>query len=343
VRGQFAKVMLGTGVLALVLALCACTPQTASISSEWPVATSEATVTAPPGMLRSLLTGRSLSAAAIEATAPVCVKVTDAGAPLAGVGAADVVYETGDAAQGTLLSCIYGGEVPRQVSPLAQAAMPDLWIVPQYHALLFSAGVSPDLAAQMNGWVPGENASFGAGEPFDDAYGGRGRSLSGSSAMALSAQYGSGITSAAPAYLEFSASTGTTNTPISTVSVPFVGSWTVSWTYNARTHTYLRSINGKPQSDVSTHARLSASNVVVLWVRYSALDADLSGQGGFDVTLGGQGQASVFRGGQRLDGRWKADGTSPPRFVTEDGQAIRLAPGNTWFEAIPLSTDITLK
>ena len=97
------------------------------------------------------------------------------------------------------------------------------------------------------------------------------------------------------------------------------------------------------QSDASTSEQITATNVVIVWAHYTPLDADIAGGGGFDVTLGGSGQVSVLRDGQRLDGKWKADGVTPPRFVRKDGSAIRLAAGNTWVEVIPLSANITLR
>ena len=115
------------------------------------------------------------------------------------------------------------------------------------------------------------------------------------------------------------------------------------WRFDALSGTYMRNVNRKAALDALDHKRISAKNVVVLWTRYTALDSDLAGGGGFDVTLGGQGQASVFRDGDRFDGKWRADGNTPPRFVAEDGSPIRLAPGATWFEVIPISANITLR
>jgi hypothetical protein len=127
------------------------------------------------------------------------------------------------------------------------------------------------------------------------------------------------------------------------VSIPFSASQVASWTWSEASGRFLRSRNGNAQRDAATGKRISASNVVVMWAKYASLDADIAGSGGYDVTLGGSGQVTVFRDGQRVDGRWKADGQSPPTFSTESGQAIRLAPGSTWFEVIPLAANITMR
>jgi hypothetical protein len=145
------------------------------------------------------------------------------------------------------------------------------------------------------------------------------------------------------ARLRFSESSGTTASPTASVAIPFSASQVVGWSWDPGSARYLRSQNGRAQRDALTRKRISAANVVVLWAKYTALDTAVTGSAGYDVTLGGSGQASVFRDGQRFDGRWKADGSSPPTFASETGQAIRLAPGSTWFEVIPLSTNITMR
>jgi hypothetical protein len=219
--------------------------------------------------------------------------------------------------------------------------MPDLWIVPQYRAMLFSAGATSSLAASMKRWPGMSDASRGSAAPSAGAY--SGSYLLGREAARIVDMYGATVTSETAARLRFAESNPTTANPIVGVSVPFSTAFNVAWEFDAVSGTYVRTVNRKAARDALTRTRVSAKNVVVLWVRYTALDPDLAGGGGYDVTLGGQGQASVFRDGERFDGKWKADGNTPPRFVAEDGSSIRLAPGNTWFEVIPLSANITLR
>jgi hypothetical protein len=332
-------------VLALLM-LAGCGAEQPTVASVWPIATSEATVSAPGSVLTWPLTGLPLPEDARVATIPVCVKVHDSGAKkLTGVASADIVYETRDQGSGTQLACLFGRKVPARIGPLSAAGMPDLWVVPQYRAMLFSAGATSTLAASMARWSEGSDASLGKGPQFDSAYkrgGGEGYVL-GSAAEDLAARLASTVTSGTAARLRFSASNLATPSPIVSVSVPFSAGYDVSWKWKSSVGAYERSVRGKAALDAAGGRRISAKNVVVMWARYSALDADIAGDAGYDVTLGGSGQASVFRDGVRYDGKWKADGESPPRFIAEDGSAIRLAPGNTWFEVIPLSANITMK
>jgi len=45
----------------------------------------------------------------------------------------------------------------------------------------------------------------------------------------------------------------------------------------------------------------------------------------------------VFRDGYRYEGLWRRERTEEMlTFYTQDGQILPLAPGNTWFELVPL-------
>jgi allantoicase len=71
---------------------------------------------------------------------------------------------------------------------------------------------------------------------------------------------------------------------------------------------------------------------------------------GIDKSLGvpktqliGSGEATVFTGGVVAHGTWsKGAPTEPIRLVDEDGVVIRLAPGNTWIELVPLGGSVSV-
>ena len=336
-------------VCALSLALTGCAATPAKVASAWPIANSEATVTPSAEGLRFPLTGLPVRAGASYPVTPICAKLVDggSGSALSGLGWADVVYETADSGTGTNLAALFQSQAPGRVGPLGPAGMPDLWILPQYGAALFSTGATATVGASLKrvgqldmsqGSAAGDFAYTSVTSPRRLA----GTYLNGGRAYQQMIALGSSVASDS-ARLRFAESTGATGSPTAALSIPFSANQVVSWSWSNRSSTYLRSQGGHTQRDPATHKQLSASNVVVMWARYTALESDLTGNAGFDVTLGGSGQVTVFRDGQRFDGRWKADGSSPPTFATESGQAIRLAPGATWFEVIPLSANITMR
>jgi len=346
-RLRFGLVILLACALCVVLAGCATTP--AKVTSAWPIATREATVTPPADALRFPLTGLPVSAGVSYPLTPICAKLVDrgSGSTLFGLGSADVVYETADSDSGTQLAAIFQSTTPGRVGPLGSAGMPDLWILPQYRAALFSTGATATVAASVKraglldmsqGAAAGDFAYATARSPRTSV----GTYLKGARAYQQMIALGSSVASDS-ARLRFSDARESTASPTKSVSIPFSADQTASWTWNAGSRRYLRSRGGRTQNDGATMKPISASNVVVMWANYTALDRDIAGSGGFDVALGGTGQVTVFRDGQRLDGRWTADGQSPPTFATESGEAIRLASGSTWFEVIPLSANITMR
>lgn len=333
-------------ILLAMLVAGGCAPKSAEVAAVWPLATVEATATLPEGIMRTPLTGEPAGEALLT-TVPVCVKVRQPTAGKTwGVGSADVVYETADSAgEGTRLACLYSADPPKRIGPIAAVGMPDLWIVPQYRAMLFSAGATSTLDASLLRWPTGSDAAFTRGSPYEAAYSQKKNRLylNGSEARGLADRHTSSITSAGPARLQFAESAPESATAIAQVSVPFSKALEVGWKWDEKSGEYLRTVNKKAATDSVDGKPISARNVVMLWARYSALDADIAGDGGYDVTLGASGQASVFRDGVRVDGRWSADGDSPPRFTSRDGLSIRLGPGSTWIEVIPLSANITMR
>lgn len=335
VHARIAKMVALAFASLLLVAACACAPKP-TLQSTWPVASIEATVPPPSDALHFPLTGRSATDLAEVARRPLCVKIANktGTAGLLGVQAADVVYETADSGVATQLDCLFQSAVPKSMAPIGLAGMPDLWIAPQYGAALFSAGAPASLSASI---VQAGILDFSQDTTAASAYRRVGGDYVLSGPGALSAlTVARSLMATQTARLRFSADEENTSTPISSVAIPFSPTNVVSWNYLPKRRAYRRSENGRV-------TQMTASNVVVMWAHYTPLDADIAGAGGFDVTLGGSGQVSVFRDGQRLDGKWKADGVSPPRFVAGDGSPIALGPGNTWIEVIPLAANITLR
>jgi hypothetical protein len=86
----------------------------------------------------------------------------------------------------------------------------------------------------------------------------------------------------------------------------------------------------------SSGAQLSAVNVVTLRVPVQVIQSIPTTQ------LIGSGQAWVSTGGGTVAATWsKASMTAPIRILDEYGVAVRLAPGNTWVELVPLAGDVS--
>jgi hypothetical protein len=95
-------------------------------------------------------------------------------------------------------------------------------------------------------------------------------------------------------------------------------------------------MNG-PTVDIETEQQIAAANVVVLWVEYLPVPNHYT----LSIDMNKGGEASVFFGGKRIDGTWSSDGTTPPRFIDQNGNPLKLAPGKTWFQLLNSGEGIT--
>jgi hypothetical protein len=103
----------------------------------------------------------------------------------------------------------------------------------------------------------------------------------------------------------------------------------VQWEWNPSLRLWERTSEGKAHTAESGN-RITAANVVVLEVKYKPSPADPNSPEG---QTKGSGKALVFTDGRLVLGTWKrASGPDPWTLLDEQGQAIRLTPGQTWVE-----------
>lgn len=330
---------------ALLIASGCSRKKAGEISSPWPKASSEPTQTQPAKLARWPLTGVAVQEGGDATRRPMSVKIenSDASRPQIGFSAADVVYETVTEGGITRFNCIFQSTLPQTVGPVRSARLSDLWVVPQYHAIFFFSGASGSVnAAVNNAGLPNMSQDAGVSFPYSrlsSRQAPHNLVLDTAKGYQEAQKRGFEVTAAIKG-LDFTYVASNATPTVNAISIPFSTVNRVRWTYDPSSRTYLRENNGKAHLDSATNQRVSARNVVVLWATYSAASKDKVGSTTYDVDLGGSGPASIFRDGQRFDGTWKADRTSPPVFVANDGTSIQLAVGNTWFQVVP--TNVTI-
>jgi hypothetical protein len=344
-------------VVALVLVLvaiaaltgCKAKKEQAKVTSSWPKANAERTVTKPKQLPVWPYTGLPATDETAVTHRPLSIKIENSpnARPQTGLNSTDVIYESITEGGITRFNCIFQSNTPPKVGPVRSARLSDLWIVPQYDGLFFFSGASSTVnGAIRRAKLPNLSEDAGVSAPYErssarpaphNLY------LNTAKAYPTAEKRGMRITSNAVPLL-FDAAPATESTEvISQVTIPFSQANTAQWTWDPAQQVYLRATNGKVHADAATGKQVRAKNVVVLWVKYTARSHDKVGSTTYDVNLGGTGQAAIFRDGHRIDGTWTATKTSPPRFRRADGTAIKLAPGNTWFQVIPLDGKITMK
>lgn len=346
-RSRTTLVLLCAAVLAVGLA-AGCKKQSAEVTSAWPVANSERTVSAPPKPLVYPFTGEKASKKADLVRRPISVKIENSPAarPQTGLNSADVVYETISEGGITRFNAIFQSKIPSRIGPVRSARLSDLWVVPQYRALFFFSGASSTVNHAVNGQkLPNLSEDAGVTKPYSrssarpaphNLY------MDGTKAYPTAKLRGySLVADLVP--LQFEKRSLPATGGISEITIPFSQANTVRWVYDSDSREYERYNNGRAHTDEATGKQISADNVVVLWADYEVASHDKVGSTTYRIKLGGTGKASVFHDGQKFDGTWTADAKTPPTFKAADGTTIRLAKGRTWFQVIPLNGRITMK
>ena len=147
------------------------------------------------------------------------------------------------------------------------------------------------------------------------------------------------------AYLPFApnaagASTAT-GKPARVLNLRFSTSEHPTWTYDRARHRWMRSEGSRP-ARAASGVRLVANNVIVLRVRTKdAGYQDPAGNFVPETVLKGSGPAVLATGGRVVHATWHKKGRDRVlRFTGPGGRALRVAPGRTWLELVPVDGSV---
>lgn len=319
-----------------------------ALVSYWPKADKERVVAKPAEPPRWPLTG--LDAPSEESThiRLVSVKIENSpeARPQTNMQMADVVYESVTEGGITRFNAIFQSQSPDTIGPVRSARLSDLYIVPEYNALFVFSGASSTVNARVNkSGIDNLSEDAGISYPFSRS---SSRPRPHNLYLSLARLREESIKRKMKQTQDitgfaFDRASAETTSPIASISIPFSTANRVTWTYDPATKAYLRVNNGKKFTDAATGKQISARNVVVMWAQHKTASRDKVGSVTYEIVLKGSGQCAVFRNGQRFDGTWQTDGTKPPAFRSQDGTLIKLSPGNTWFQVVQPSVNITMK
>lgn len=107
-------------------------------------------------------------------------------------------------------------------------------------------------------------------------------------------------------------------------------SYKVSYTYDAKSNSYMRSQAGAPALDKEGGTRIAPKNVAVLFTSSTLFDALRR-----NITVVGGGKLILFQDGQAVPGTWKKEGTaSRLQFIDSTGNPMQLNRGQTWVQVV---------
>lgn len=124
----------------------------------------------------------------------------------------------------------------------------------------------------------------------------------------------------------------------SVLTIPFSESYKVVWTYDAKNLNYTRKLNGAPEKD-KDGSEVRARNILVQITGVKEINGDEKGR--VEISTIGSGEAIILKKGAVIYGTWKKTSlTARTRFYDKNKKEVLLAPGNTWVEMVPKTTNI---
>jgi hypothetical protein len=302
------------------------------------------TPTPKPSLVPAPLTGRLVTPAA-AALHPIAVMIDDQfdARPQSGFSAASVVWQA--PAEGGIprYMLVFQETIPRDVGPVRSGRYYYIAWAAELRALYVHAGGSPQalatLRAQGSGQLVYNADEFRWGNSFHRV---------GRPKFAPHNLYTTG------AKLRAIAKT------VGAKDGPIKGPWTfardaamgwrpvggkivvnyqanvVSYSYDRKSNTYLRSVTGeKRQIDETTKRRVAPKNVIVMKVRFGPLNDGNPKKHRLEADIVGSGPAWISTNGITIKGTWKKTSTkSPTRFFDAKGKPVVLTVGQTFIQVM---------
>jgi hypothetical protein len=128
-----------------------------------------------------------------------------------------------------------------------------------------------------------------------------------------------------------------------TIVVPYLAN-TITYKYDRKTNTYLRSVTGeKKQTDQANKKRVAPKNVVIMVMSFAPLN-DGSHKHRLEAQFTGSGTAWIATNGKTVKGTWRKKSlTAPTRFYRSDGEQVTMTVGQTFIQVIPKGFRPTIK
>ena len=249
--------------------------------------------------------------------------------PQWGIDRADVVYEEIVNGGITRLAAIFNSQAPAKVGPVRSVRPTDTQIVWPLGGIFAYSGGAP-YAVQSISAAPVkliDETNAGAAmyrDPTRQAP----HNLFGSAGALFNFK---GTPTPPPALFRYGTNTyGAANKAIGHFTVDFPSIYPVTWTWNATTMSWDRTLFGQPIV-TGTGARVSPKNVVVMYVNY------VNGVGAFTsyADLQSGGVVRVFTDDHVVNGTWSRSSKSAViTYQFKSGSPIHMTPGQTWVELL---------
>ncbi|MBG6057189.1 hypothetical protein RCH16_000375 [Cryobacterium sp. MP_M5] len=323
-------------LLPCVLLLSACTADRPAPTASAPAGQAESTYTAPPATETAPLRGTSVPTGSL-AHPSLAAKIDDheAARPQFGLERTDLVFEELVEGGLTRYVAVWHSDIPDVVGPIRSIRPMDPDIIAPLGGIVAYSGGQQQFIDMMTA-TSVVNAAFDSDETGLFSRTDKREAPHNVVLQAKALVERNDTVSAPPRQFAYAAtvpesSAAVDGTPVTTISSRFSDSRWPDWTWDAASTSYLRKQEGAPDLDAGG-AQLRSTNVIALRVAIDDTYLNVP-----KTTMIGSGEAWVSTGGKTLHALWtKAAQAAPIRLTDDNGVVIRLAPGNTWIELVPV-------
>ncbi|HDH03719.1 MAG TPA: DUF3048 domain-containing protein, partial [Actinobacteria bacterium] len=256
--------------------------------------------------------------------------------PQLGLGAADILMEA--AVEGGVLRilAVFHSSIPETIGPLRSAREVDPKLIEPFDAFFASSGGQPTVLSRLrqvatlvsDGSGPGFFRQSGRSAPYN---------------LFLQTEETFGLAELStelelPLVFDYEVPDGVRALSVEIDISRFA---TTNYRYSSQDGGYLR-FNGEAPHETIEGEQLVAQSVVAVFAeQISTGRFDGAGAPVPDFEVIGSGDVIVFRDGVAIEGVWeRGQGSDFFRLFDANGDIIALAPGQTWFEIIPVGRSV---
>lgn len=299
------------------------------------------------------LTGETVSDPAVLARRPLAIKISNAPPivrPQSGLNNADLIFEHYAEGGLTRFTAVFYGKDANPIGSIRSGRFIDIEIPQMYDAAFAYSGSSGPLQLMFrNGSFFNRIISpdFGHGGFFrvEDPSKAFEHTLftSSSNLWFILDERDQNTPPVFGSNMAFSQEPLNPGTSASKIEIRYDGT-NVTWAYNSGNSRYSRWTDGAPHLDANTGDQLNFKNIIVVGAHHE--DTDIlednvaGGHYSIQIQIWGEGPVSIFRDGQRIEGQWRRE--QPDHMLTFydlEGNILPLAPGNSFFQIVPLGFD----
>ena len=309
------------------------------LKSKAPGTTTTTTKPAPKYQIAPLTGVIDPSGSALRRPAlTVKIENTPEALPQWGVDQADVVYEEIVNGGITRLAAVFNSQAPAKVGPVRSVRPTDTQVVwPLGGIFAYSGGAAYAIASISTAPVKQVDESSAGAAMYRDPNLYAPHNLFAVAPLLFAFK---GTPTPPPALFSYRPSgQKPVGAPVASFVVPFPSFYPVTWTWNAVTTSWDRTLFGKADL-TGTGVRESPKNVVVMFVDYvNGIGTESS-----YANLQGSGPVEIFSAGREVRGTWSRGPSKADviQYQNAAGATLTLTPGQTWVELLNTGTTVAV-